>query len=209
VGLAEQVLNLSDEVMRINYFFKLSLLLFLAIQIPVSAQTEQENIFLKMNRDLEEWNLEQLAHVQDDSKSKLASFETDGCSGGLSDAWKGFARISLNFKKLLSDRPPWELCCVTHDRAYWKGDTENGFDKRLQADKALGQCVFDYGIANSKGLAAKFNVTEEKVLGQFKITSKLMYRAVRLGGKPCSYLPWRWGYGWPHCKLFDDQDQLN
>ena len=27
-----------------------------------------------------------------------------------------------------------------------------------------------------------------------------MYRAVRLGGVPCSALPWRWGYGWPECK---------
>jgi hypothetical protein len=27
----------------------------------------------------------------------------------------------------------------------------------------------------------------------------LMYRAVRLGGIPCSGLPWRWGYGWPAC----------
>ena len=29
--------------------------------------------------------------------------------------------------------------------------------------------------------------------------AELMYRAVRIGGIPCSGLPWRWGYGWPEC----------
>ena len=29
--------------------------------------------------------------------------------------------------------------------------------------------------------------------------AELMYSAVRIGGIPCSTLPWRWGYGWPEC----------
>ena len=156
---------------------------------------------LKMNRDIEEWNLTQLASIQLDPKMKRVEFETDGCSGGLSDAWNGFAKTFTGFKKHFSDRPPWEYCCVTHDRVYWKGDTEDGFNKRLLADKMLRQCVLDYGSENSNRLAKKYNLSEEKILSQIKLTSTLMYHAVRLGGKPCSYLPWRWGYGWPHCVL--------
>jgi len=204
VGQAEQALSLLGERMNLVSVLRLLLVLLLGIQAPLFAEPEKQNIILKMNRDLEQWNLEQLALVQSDPKSILVEFETDGCSGGLSDAWKGFAKISSDFKQFLSNRPPWEPCCVTHDRAYWKGETKNGFDKRLKADKTLRQCVLDYGVKNSERLANKFNLTEQQVLIQFKITSTLMYRAVRLGGKPCSYLPWRWGYGWPHCKFLNN-----
>jgi len=30
--------------------------------------------------------------------------------------------------------------------------------------------------------------------------AEIMYRAVRLGGAPCTTLPWRWGFGWPKCE---------
>ena len=36
-------------------------------------------------------------------------------------------------------------------------------------------------------------------LRHHEAVASLMYRAVRLGGIPCSGLPWRWGYGWPEC----------
>lgn len=184
------------------YVLKLVMIIMIfSIVLPLYAESEQENIILKMNRDIEEWNLNQLAFVQSEPKSKLVEFETDGCSGGLSDAWNGFAKIFPEFKEHFNERPPWESCCVTHDRAYWKGDTEDGFNQRLKADKMLRQCVLNYGTENSNRLAKKFNVSEDKILTQIKLTSTLMYHAVRLGGKPCSYLPWRWGYGWPHCEL--------
>ncbi len=187
-----------------KYLLAFLLIAFLAPGIYVYAESEQENIILKMNRDLEEWNLNRLSAVQSNPESKLIEFTTDGCSGGLSDAWKGFANVFPEFKQHFNERPPWESCCVIHDRAYWKGETVNGFDARLLADKALRQCVLDYGAKNSKRLSEKFNISEEKILTQFKLTSTLMYRAVRLGGKPCSYLPWRWGYGWPNCELTSD-----
>ena len=187
-------------------FLILTLFLFFSINMSVYAGSEQENVILKMSRELEEWNIKRLSAVQSDPKSNLREFETDGCSGGLSDAWLGFGKILPQFQQHFGNRPPWELCCVNHDRAYWQGVTENGFSKRLQADQELKQCVYDYGTENSKRLAAKFNLSEDKIVSQFKLTSILMYRAVRLGGKPCSYLPWRWGYGWPHCALSQEQD---
>jgi hypothetical protein len=54
-------------------------------------------------------------------------FTSDGCSGGMSLAWRVFGAP-----------PPWEQCCVVHDFAYWRGGTAN---ERAQADEALEQCV--------------------------------------------------------------------
>ena len=34
----------------------------------------------------------------------------------------------------------------------------------------------------------------------YEAISELMYRAVRIGGIPCTNQPWRWGYGWQQCR---------
>ncbi len=61
-----------------------------------------------------------------------AEFQTDGCSGGMSWAWRKFLR----------GPPPWEDCCVKHDLTYWRG----GFWKdRREADLALARCVKRHG----------------------------------------------------------------
>jgi len=157
--------------------------------------------FERLDRDLEDWYLSLLAEVQNNQASDLKPFTTDGCSGGLSEGWKSFASIIPKFKDEFGEQPPWESCCVEHDRAYWKGEVIDGYDKRLAADKLLRQCVIDYGEKNSARLAQDFSMDEKTVQQQFTYAGELMYRAVRLGGKPCSLLPWRWGYGWPHCKV--------
>ncbi|MDC1309891.1 hypothetical protein N8X69_02700 [Opitutales bacterium] len=68
----------------------------------------------------------------------------------------------------------WKECCLTHDIAYWQGGTQ---EERLEADLAFKACV-------------------EKKTGDSTL-AKLMYDAVRVGGEP--YFPtwYRWGYGWP------------
>jgi len=189
------------KIFLLSGLFVFALVLIFTINMSAHTESEQENVFLKMNRDLEEWNLSRLATVQSNRESKLSDFISDGCSGGLSEAWISFSKVFPQFKQHFGNKPPWETCCVSHDREYWLGDTEDGFGKRLQADILLSQCVLEYGTQNSKRLALKFNLSEEQIVTQFKITSELMYRAVRLGGQPCSYLPWRWGYGWPNCSL--------
>jgi hypothetical protein len=55
-------------------------------------------------------------------------FTSDGCSGGLSIAW----RI------VTGKAPPFEHCCVAHDFFYWHCGT---FAQRMQADAALETCV--------------------------------------------------------------------
>ena len=51
-------------------------------------------------------------------------FVTDGCSGGMSLAWKFFT----------GKLPPWEDDCIEHDRAYWTGGTK---EERWRADVVL------------------------------------------------------------------------
>ena len=58
----------------------------------------------------------------------LKPFTTDGCSGFMSFSWR----------LVLRQPPPWEGCCLTHDRAYWQGGAN---ELRLQADNELKRCV--------------------------------------------------------------------
>jgi len=81
----------------------------------------------------------------------LKPFKTDGCS-------------------MFPDHK-WRDCCVTHDKAYWKGGTK---EQRKVADKKLYKCV------KSKG---------------YKIVAVLMYIGVRIGGVSYLPTPWRWGFG--------------
>jgi len=104
-------------------------------------------------------------------------FVTDGCSGFLSFAWR----------MLFGAAPPWEGCCIEHDRAYWRGGEKR---LRLEADSKLMQCV----AANGHPWWAA-----------------MMFVAVRIGGPYWLPFPslrqmdgrWhfslnevRWGYGW-------------
>ena len=57
---------------------------------------------------------------------------TDGCSGGMSAAWR---RVS-------GGPPPWEGACVEHDRDCWKGGSRR---ERLSADRLLRRRVRDRG----------------------------------------------------------------
>ena len=59
-------------------------------------------------------------------------FTTDGCSGGMTWAWR----------TLLRRPPPWEGLCVAHDRAYWRGGTQRD---RILADRALLVGVIECG----------------------------------------------------------------
>lgn len=55
-------------------------------------------------------------------------FTTDGCSGGMSRAWRAVFRRP----------PPWEGCCVAHDFEYHPGGTK---EDRRKADRELMAAV--------------------------------------------------------------------
>ena len=136
--------------------------------------------------------------------STLAAFTTDGCSGGLSIGWEYLAGQVENVRDVHGTRPPWEACCITHDRLYHVGavieaSAEESFVARKQADLALLSCVVETGKTRQEELTVKYDVSAGTVETLYAAIAELMYRAVRIGGIPCSGLPWRWGYGWPEC----------
>ncbi len=67
----------------------------------------------------------------------------------------------------------WRMCCVTHDKVYWRGGSAKD---RLLADRMFRDCV------------------ERKT--HSRILALGVYGAIRIGGVPYFALPWRWGYGW-------------
>lgn len=61
-------------------------------------------------------------------KTPTKPFTTDGCSGGMSWAWRRF----------IGHPPPWEGACIEHDKAYWLGGPTW---KRRRADQRLREDV--------------------------------------------------------------------
>lgn len=148
---------------------------------------------------LEREQMHRLADVQAKPGVSIDRFRSDGCSGGLSAAWQFLANTSPDFARTAGDLPPWEHCCVEHDRHYWRGLAENGFENRLAADRELRACVLRTGDTEQYRLAEKLGLSPRDVREAFDVVGDMMFRAVRLGGGPCTGLPWRWGHGWPDC----------
>ena len=136
--------------------------------------------------------------------SSLGEFTSDGCSGGLSAGWEFLGSKIVRLGEIHGDQPPWETCCVAHDRLYHVAGPpdaiqEESFEARRNADLALKSCVIEVGQERKPELVEEYDVSPEQVSILYEAVASLMYRAVRLGGIPCSGLPWRWGYGWPEC----------
>jgi hypothetical protein len=144
-----------------------------------------------------------LARIREAPDTKLAPFTTDGCSGGMSSLWVFTAERYPAFAEAHEGVPPWEACCVTHDRVYHTGggnpDPETSYAGRLAADKELQHCVGAIASARDDVLQELYGMTETQVRLIYEAIGSAMFQAVRLGGGPCTGLPWRWGYGYPHC----------
>jgi len=74
----------------------------------------------------------------------------------------------------------WLQCCTDHDRAYWLGGT---YSERRATDKQLRQCVARVGKP---------------------AIAELMLRGVRVGGSPWWPTSFRWGYGWPYGRGYQE-----
>lgn len=137
-----------------------------------------------LDRATEIWAHERLMAAR--AGATPTAFTSDGCSGGMSEVWRGVAGQFPALAARIGPVPPWEPCCIAHDRAYFDaGDTrtaEASYEARRMADDALRSCV-----------AAQGEGTEQQAVAD------AMYLAVRVGGGPCSGLSWRWGYGLPRC----------
>lgn len=88
-------------------------------------------------------------------------FTSDGCSGQI-------------YRTLFRRPPPWEGCCLDHDKAYHAGGSA---EARQVADRELMVCVVRKG---------------------HPVVAFFMWLGVRLGGHPLLPMSWRWGYGWKY-----------
>jgi len=157
-----------------------------------------------LERQLEMGRHEQLVARKARPDSEFAEFTTDGCSGGLSVGWEYLAGKIQRFHSTHGTRPPWEWCCIVHDRAYHMGgprqaSAAESFEARKDADLALKSCVLETGVRRAPELSAEYELAARDIEILYATIADLMYRAVRIGGMPCTGLPWRWGYGWPQC----------
>lgn len=168
---------------------------------PATAQGLLRSVELPAHRAMVEQSLD----------GPLTPFESDGCSGGMSSSWRLVAERFPKFRAVYESHPPWESCCVIHDRAYHDASgaktAETSFDARLAADQALSNCVKEFGAAQAQVYAAQYDMTPDQVTSAMSITAQAMYLAVRIGGGPCSGLPWRWGFGYPGCSVFSDESE--
>jgi hypothetical protein len=168
---------------------------------PANAQT---NPAAALQYEIEFPQHERLVRTRMAEGAKLAPFVSDGCSGGLSSGWSFFSATFPALTEKHGNQPPWESCCLAHDRLYHaagfaNGDAEQSFEARLAADVELRLCVIETAALRRKELAAEYGLSGRQVDLIYNAIAAVMYRAVRLGGGPCSGLPWRWGFGWPAC----------
>ena len=140
--------------------------------------------------------------------AELNEFTTDGCSGGMSSVWKYIAANFPKFAEVHSNEPPWVDCCIAHDRDYHSaadaGNAEASFDARLLSDETLRSCVEATAVQRKEDLARAYDTDEQTVIETYDAIAAAMFHSVRLGGGPCSGLPWRWGYGFPQCPTIFD-----
>ena len=186
--------------MRI-YLIGLSAALLLCANLKAE---ESESMLDGLERKLELGKHEKLMVQKQDPENRLAEFTTDGCSGGLSVGWQYLSGKIGQMREVHGDLPPWESCCVAHDRLYHTGGdlqatAKESFQARKDADEELRACVLDTGISRAPELSTAYDLSAGEVGRIYNVIGDLMYRAVRIGGVPCSGLPWRWGYGWPDC----------
>ena len=165
-------------------------------QIEVDATVDA------IERQLEEKSHERLLARIAENDATMTDFWTDGCSGGLSAGWEYLSEQFPDLKARHGENPPWESCCEIHDVAYHEGglsseSAADSFDQRKAADLELLSCVSKTAVQRSDELENLYGLSESQVELLYKSIAELMYRAVRLGGIPCTDQPWRWGYGWP------------
>jgi len=158
-----------------------------------------------LERHLEMSRQEKLQTIKNTPSAAISPFTTDGCSGGLSVGWEYLSAKIPDFEKTHGTVPAWQTCCETHDLAYHSGGASGdtaaaSFEARRTADLALKTCVIETGNKRSPELTREYDISETELAQIYKGIANMMYAAVRIGGMPCTDLPWRWGYGWPECK---------
>ena len=178
-------------------------LLAVTVCAGTCLSAQEQNSPNALERSFEIQAHQKLMDIVTDETTWLTPFATDGCSGGMSEAWRVVATLFPDFRDVHGSEPPWEACCEVHDMDYFAaGETrtaDESFSARLNADIELRECVIREGTARTDDLATIYDVEPELIHRAYQAIGSTMFRAVRLGGTPCSGLPWRWGFGYPRC----------
>lgn len=190
--------------MRFRTFTFLPLFCLFYMQCTSTLLAEERSVFEDQIKNFELNQHSKLLAEIAAPASSLTPFTSDGCSGGLSVGWQYMAGEISVFESIHGELPPWESCCINHDRMYHSGPSKNdsssvSFNRRKEADNQLQTCVIEAGKTRSSVLLTEYDITEEELETIYQTIGELMYRAVRLGGMPCTGLPWRWGFGWAGC----------
>lgn len=192
-----------------NHLLSISIIVVLVAVVglaPVSAQVGNNlrRPAAVLQYELEIPQHERLLRTRTAEDAEPKPFVSDGCSGGLSLGWAFFSSTFPALAEKHGSHPPWEGCCLAHDRLYHKASStaespEQSFEARLAADNELRRCVIETAALRRTELARAYGLTAAQVERLYNAIAEVMYNAVRLGGAPCSGLPWRWGFGWPNC----------
>lgn len=178
-------------------------LTFLMLTTPLVSAAQETSGAPGLRQSLEMPAHRSLMSVIEEPDTALSPFETDGCSGGMSWSWRAVADLFPGFAEAQGEIPPWETCCVIHDRAYHDAggaqNAEESFAARLAADEALQQCVANPDPGEIERMASLYDKSQAQVRSAYELIAVSMFNAVRFGGGPCSGLPWRWGFGYPGC----------
>jgi len=155
-------------------------------------------------RQIEVARHERLIEARRSAEAKLAPFKSDGCSGGMSAGWGLVIANIPSIAEQHGKTPPWEHCCIAHDREYHLGapdavDADASFKARRSVDDELRRCVMTVGERRAEALMSEYGISRADVDRLYRLIADTMYRATRLGGGPCTGLSWRWGFGWPSC----------
>lgn len=150
------------------------------------------------------WAHERLIAARGAGAATPKPFSSDGCSGGMSVIWREMSSSLPLLQQQIGQAPPWEQCCIVHDRAYHNAmeadAAQASFDARLNADWVLRQCIVATGVrlaAEDAPIAPEFS--KIAIEQTYMLIGDMVFSAVRVAGAPCSGLPWRWGYGYETC----------
>lgn len=165
----------------------------------VPAVLATDNSIDALTQTVERDQMQRLAAQQHRPGIIIKRFNSDGCSGGMSQTWEFIADRLPLFAEYAGKLPPWEHCCVAHDRDYWNGETRDGFARRAESDARLRSCVRATGEQRSAEISKNLGLPEDDIIDIINLTADLMYQTVRISGLPCTELDWRWGHGWPNC----------
>ena len=132
-------------------------------------------------------------------------FYTDYCSAGLSPGWQMAGAVNPFLARNARGGPPFEHCCVAHDRKYhsagWSyASPQASLRARAQTDAELRRCVVRSGIAVTRAVEAKTGVSGGATALSYGLLGEIMQGAVSAAGGPCTGFSWRWGNGTTECR---------